>query len=194
MKNIFAILFLSMGLSSAAHAGILVEPYAGYLFGDLKYKTVGGATEYTDNFGGLAYGMRLGYKFMLPWVAMDYTGFSGKGKNGTPGGADYDYSGYSLGGVVGVDLPVMFRFWGGYGFQNNLTRKVTGSSDIKMTGSYTKVGVGFKGFPLISINAEYVMNKFTKMDLGSGSVDVSSIYSTFDANLFMLSVSVPFNL
>lgn len=194
MKKLFGIMAIALGMSSAAHAGLLVEPYLGYMFGDLKYKGVGTSTEYTDTLGGVSYGLRLGYKFMLPWVAVDYTGYGGRGKNGS-GNTDYDYSGSALGGVVGIDLPVMFRFWGGYGFQNNMTKKGTnGGADTKFTGSYTKIGLGFKGFPLVSINAEYIMNKFNKVDVGTGVVNVDSIYSTFDSNLLMLSVSMPFNL
>lgn len=197
MKKLFAIMAIAFGMSSAAQAGIFVEPYLGYLFGDLKWKSIGSSTEYTDNLGGVSYGLRLGYKFLLPWVAVDYTGFSGTGKIGQPGQKDYDYSGYALGGIVGVDLPVLFRFWGGYGFQNNMTKKGTsGGPDSKYTGTYTKLGVGFKGFPLISLNAEYIMNKFNKVDFGAGSgvENVDQHFSTFDANLVLLSVSVPFNL
>lgn len=195
MKKLFGIMAIALGMSSAAHAGLLVEPYLGYMLGDNKWKLSGDTTEYTDSFGGAAYGLRLGYKFMLPWVALDYTGYSGKAKNGIPGGEDYDYSGNTLGAVVGVDLPVMFRFWGGYGFQNNMTKKkYIGGLDFKFTGNYTKLGVGFKGFPLVSINAEYIMNKFDKVDVGAGVANVDSVFSTYDANLLMLSVSMPFNL
>ncbi len=193
MKKLFGIMAIALGMSSAAHAGLLVEPYLGYMFGDHKWKISGTSTEYTDSFGGAAYGLRLGYKFVLPWVALDYTGYSGKAKNGVPGGTDFDYSGSALGAVVGVDLPVMFRFWAGYGFQNNLTKKYSGA-DLKFTGGYTKVGVGFKGFPMVSINAEYIINKYDKVDGGSGVVNVDSAFSTYDANLMMLSVSMPFNL
>lgn len=195
MRKLLGIIAITLGMSSAANAGILVEPYLGYMLGDLKWKVVGTSTEYTDSLGGVAYGLRLGYKFVLPWVALDYTGYGGKAKNGVPGGSDYDYSGSALGGIVGVDLPVMFRFWGGYGLQNNMTQKGTnGNADLKYTGSYTKVGVGFKGFPMVSINAEYIMNKFDKVDGGTGAVNTDTVFSTFDANLLMLSVSMPFNL
>lgn len=198
MKKFLTLFTVLIGMSSAAHAGLLVEPYLGYMFGDLKYKSVGGGqTEYTDNLSGMAYGLRLGYKFVMPWVALDYTGYSGTAKNGVAGGTDYDYSGYALGAIVGVDLPMMFRFWGGYGFQNNLTKKGTnGVPDRKFTGTYTKVGVGFKGFPMVSLNAEYIINRFNKVDFGGGSgfEELSGFYSTFDANLLLLSVSIPFNL
>lgn len=195
MKKLFAMIAMVFGVSSAAHAGILIEPYLGYGFGSLDYKTVGASQEYTDNMSGPGYGLRLGYQFILPWVALDYTGYSGTGKPGAPGEKDYDYSGNSLGAVVGVDLPVMFRFWAGYGFSNNFTQKGTdGAADIKAKGTYTKVGVGWTALPILSINFEYQMNDWKKVDAGAGEVDMKDVFSTFKHNMYLISISAPFDL
>lgn len=195
MKKLFATIAMVFGFSSAAHAGIMIEPYLGYGFGNIDYKAVGGTTEYTDKLSGTGLGLRLGYQFFLPWVALDYTMISGKGKSGVAGADDYDYSGDSLGAVVGVDLPVMFRFWAGYGFTNNFTQKGTGgASDSKLKGTYTKLGVGWTVLPILSINLEYQMNDWKKGDSGAGEANISDSYSTFKHNTTMLSVSAPFDL
>lgn len=198
MKNIFAMIAMTLGLSHAANAGILIEPYLGYQGGDFVYQNTaagGGGAEKTDTASGTGLGLRLGYKFMLPWVALDYGTFSGKFKNGTPGGADYDYSMTNMALVVGVDLPILLRAWAGYGITNNTTLKFA-TGDVKTEGGFTKVGVGFKGLPFVSINAEYIMGTGKKVDygLGSGKEEIDTYYSSYKPNFFLISVSVPWNL
>jgi hypothetical protein len=190
MKNILALFAVIFGISSVSNASLMVEPYLGYEFGKQTNKAVGGSTETTSDSTNPALGLRLGYSFMLPWVALDYTMGSGTIK-ATAG--DTDFSRTSLAAVVGVDLPVLVRAWAGYGFTNDFTLKGSGGlSDTKVKGTYTKVGVGTTMLPFVSINLEYIMHKATKINLaGSGEVDVDTVYSTFDNNTYMLSVSLP---
>ena len=192
MKQLLAALAVMIGLSSAAHAGILIEPYLGYEFGDLKTQTVSslGGVETTDKVSGVGYGLRLGYKFMLPWVALDYTAGSGTVKHDS--GPDDDGTQSSLGAVVGVDLPLI-RAWAGYGFSNELKAK-SSSSTATYKGNYMKAGVGLGFIPLVSVNVEYQINDFKKIDLGSGEVDRSTIFDTMKFDTVMVSVSIPFNL
>ena len=133
----------------------------------------------------------------MPWVALDATMMSGTDKSGIPGdNTSSDYSISTVGAVVGVDLPVLFRAWAGYGIQNNVTMKGTsGNPDIKFQGSYAKVGVGVRAIPLLSVNLEYIMNTYSKVDfgLGTGSEDSSTYYDTLKSNLTVLSISCPFN-
>jgi len=194
MKKIFAIIAMAIGMSSTAHAGILIEPYLGYEMGDLIRKDVGSTTETTDKVSGVSYGMRLGYKFLLPWVALDYSSGTATGKPDS--GTDFDLTKSSLGAVVGVNLPLI-RMWAGYGFSNEATIKGTaGSNNLKLKGNYLKAGVGLGFIPLVSINLEYKINDIKKVDLGAGAgeVDKSTIFDTAKHDTIMLSVSVPFNL
>ncbi|MEZ0392445.1 MAG: outer membrane beta-barrel protein [Pseudobdellovibrionaceae bacterium] len=194
MKRILAIFALIFGMSSAAQAGLLIEPYIGYAFGKATYTFIG-ATEYTDNLSGAGYGLRLGYKFLMPWVALDYTGGSGTAKSGRPGVADSDYTVTSLGGVVGVDLPILLRAWAGYGFSNEVLLKgAAGAADQKFKGTYTKVGVGFTGLPFVSLNAEYQIHDFKKVDVGSGEVDKTDVFDKLTGDQVLVSVSIPFDL
>lgn len=198
MKKIFAMIAITLGMSYAAKAGIMIEPYLGYHGGDTVYQFTtlgGGGPEYTDTASGTGFGLRLGYKFLLPWVALDYATFNGTYKDGVPGNSNYDYSMTNMSVVVGVDLPIMLRAWAGYGFSDKGTLKFT-SSETKTEGTSTKIGLGFKGFPFVSINAEYIMTTPTKLDYGhgSGKEDVDLYYKSLKPNFFLISVSVPWNL
>ncbi len=201
MKKIFAVLAVMIGMSSAAHAGILIEPYLGYETGDFTYKFVGAVdptgTEYKDSLSGVSYGMRLGYKFLLPWIALDYTSGSGTDKVDSKfASSNQDFTRSSLAAVVGVNLPLI-RAWAGYGFSNELTLKgANGANDTKFKGTYLKAGVGLGFIPFVSVNLEYKINDIKKVDLGAGvgEQDKSVVYDSTKNDSIMLSVSVPFNL
>ncbi len=193
MKKIFAVLAMAIGMSSAAHAGILIEPYLGYEMGDVKYQQIGKA-EATDSTSGVSMGLRLGYKFLIPYVALDYTTGTATGK--PDAGSDYDLTKSSLGVVVGASLPLI-RAWAGYGFTNDITMKgVGGLPDTKFKGGYMKAGVGLGILPLVDINLEYKINDLKKVDLGygAGEQDKSEVFESNKYDTIMLSVSLPFNL
>jgi opacity protein-like surface antigen len=199
MKKLFAVLAMAIGMSSAAHAGILIEPYLGYETGDSMFKYVPSVdpsgTEFTDSITGASYGMRLGYQFMIPWVALDYsagtqTAKADKGRDG------YDLTKSSLGAVVGVSLPLV-RAWAGYGFSNEMTKKGTaGNPDNKFKGTYLKAGVGLGILPLLELNLEYKINDLKKVDFGAGAgeQDKSDVFDSTKYDTIMFSISVPFNL
>lgn len=192
MKKILALLAFAVGFSLSAQAGIMIEPYLGYETGDVKTKLKTGDTrEYTDTTAGSALGLRLGYKFLLPWAALDYTMGTGTYKDESSN-VSPDYSKTSMGAVVGVDLPII-RAWAGYGFSNEATIKYTGG-DVKLKGTYTKVGVGFTPLPLASLNVEYKINTYTKWETGGASFTVNDYYDTYSHNTIIASVSIPFNL
>jgi hypothetical protein len=179
----------------------MIEPYLGYQTGETANDPVGASPEVTDTSSGMGLGLRLGYKFILPWVALDVTQATGKYKDGTPGNTiENDTSTTQLGLVAGVDLPFLFRFWAGYGLQNDITIKANTSAnanavDSKFYGSYVKGGIGFGIIPMLSINVEYVMSTYQKLDLGAGAgkENVDKYYTTLNNNTVMIGVSAPFN-
>jgi hypothetical protein len=193
------LLLASLFLGFTAHAGVMLEPYVGYSTGDVKFKAVAaGSREYADTTANLAFGARVGYKFMIPWVAVDYTSESGKATadKKLAGNTDYDYSKTGIGAVVGADIPMGLRVWGGYGFSDSFTDKGTsGAADIKYTGTYTKGGLGFKFIPKLSVNAEYVIHTYTKAknSITGAITDVKSSYSTFNHDTIMVTISAPFS-
>jgi len=194
MKKIFALLTIVFGFSTAAQAGLLIEPYLGYYYGTTISRGVTSSIDVTDTSTGLGYGLRLGYKFMVPWVAIDYSASSGTNETDyPPGTANVDYAWTGIGVSVGADLPLGLRIFGGYGFTDKAVLKYT-SGDDTLTGSYTKVGLGFRLIPMLSLNAEYIMHSYTKYDNGTTKVDLDTVYSSFSSNAVLVSISAPLNL
>jgi hypothetical protein len=201
MTKLLTVLVLALGVSSAAHAGILIEPYLGYHSGAMGRDPIGAEPEYKDTISGAAFGARLGYKFLGPWAALDVTQGTGTWKDGTPGGStELDYSFNQLGLTAGLDIPFLVRFWAGYGLQSNGKLKgKAGTSfpnDITVEGSYTKAGIGLGMIPFVSINLEYIMNTYKKVDLGDGGgkVEADTAFTTLKNDTIMFSVSLPINL
>lgn len=193
MKKIFATIAILCGISSAAQAGLMIEPYIGYEMGDITLDPVSGS-ESTFSNSGVGYGLRLGYQMLVPFLALDYRVSSGTSKPNV--GTDQDYTSSSLGAVVGVDLPLI-RAWAGYGFSNEATLKgLGGDADTKYKGTYTKAGIGLGFLPIVSINAEYIMNNFSKVNFGEGAGDESrsTYYDSIKNNMVFISVSAPFDL
>lgn len=183
-------------ISTTAQAGLMLEPYLGYQTTavDAKFKTLdldaGGANQ------GVGFGLRAGYSLIMAWFALDYMMVpNGKFK---PANelvmSEADYSRSDLWLTAGIDLPVLLRFWGGYGLMNTATFKDS-SGDSKLTGgSHMKFGLGFTGLPLVSLNLEYLMHEHKKIDAGGTETSTSDIYKTFKESGMLLSVSVPFDL
>jgi hypothetical protein len=137
-------------------------------------------------------GLRLGYKFMLPWVALDYRLSSGEEVTDSTTLQKIKAEQTQLGVTAGVDLPLI-RLFAGYGFDNKYTFKPT-SGDVVFKGSYTKVGAGMSILPFVKLNLEYIMNTYSKISTGGVEFDRSALYNKFEHNTVFLSVSAPFNL
>ena len=178
MKKALTILLLTVCLGGFAHAGILIEPNVGYDFGDAKRTTLLGVSG-TESISGVSYGLRLGYKFLVPWVALDYSMSDQKNED------NESYKKTALGAVIGADLPIGIRIFGGYGFDEKFDNE-----GAELAGTYTKVGLGMKLVPMIAFNVEYIMHKLEKVD----DVDVDTLFSKAEYNSIYLSLSIPFNL
>jgi hypothetical protein len=169
----------SLFIANSAQAGLLLEPYLGYTYG--QYDAGGGAKWDTNN---PVLGARVGYQAVVFMAGVDYSMvMSGKAK-GKDGQSDFDFDASQLFAFAGADLPLI-RAWAGYGVQNELKSKGAGAA--KLTGSALKVGLGFEPLPIISVNAEYIMSKFDKADGTSFSPEGKN-------DVFLLSVSAPFDL
>lgn len=194
MNKILVTLAVLFGVASA-QAGILIEPYLGYESSAFKYANASSPSlEYTDKITGTGVGLRLGYKFLIPWVALDYSMTTGKAKAGSPTDVDYDASQTGIGAVIGADLPLI-RGWAGYGFSNDFVRKATSTTvETKLKGTYTKVGVGFKIIPFLSLNLEYKMNNVDKIEANGVTMNKSAMFASQTNNALFFSVSAPFNL
>lgn len=176
MKKLFVVCALVMGFGSVSHAGLLLEPYLGYETGTVK-----------DNNDGKMDGTQLGLRAawrapVMFWAGLDYTmGVSAKFKPDASGVPDSDAKRSTLYAVVGVDLPILLRGWVGYGFMNEIKLD---DYDTKLEGKSTKVGVGFTGLPFVSLNLEYLMETFDKVNGNSLSPESKN-------NSLVVSVSLP---
>src|SRR5689334_16492801 len=110
MKNVLKLvaMVLVLGLTTKAHAGLMVEPYLAYeLSSEMKLDSTvlgdsGGKTSGPD------FGLRLGYKLpVMVWVGLDYSLMSDGTYKGNGSDAKIDRSNLYL--DVGVDLPVLAR-------------------------------------------------------------------------------------
>ena len=198
MKHLIAAIVATL-ISANAMAGILIEPYLGYESGAMP------ATANADNFDGLdasgktsgsVAGMRLGFTFaFMLWLALDASNENG----------NFKYSGLSTIGedskfdrstswlTVGFDFPILFRAWAGVGSVSRMNFK--SDSDITLNGGSTKVGLGFTGLPFLSVNLEYIMNTYDKIntkDTKDGKV--KDVFSDLKDNHVVLSVSLPLDI
>jgi hypothetical protein len=173
MKKLLLVLALGLGFTSTSHAALMVEPYIGYEMGSGSI----GSTDFKVT--GTDLGLRLGYHTgLMFWGALDYT--MGTGTLDPDTGPNQDAKRSSLGAVIGVDLPILFRVWAGYGF----TDDVKMDSDT-MKGKYTKLGVGFTALPFVSLNLEVISDKWDDSANG-GDPDAKN-------TSYLLSVSLPLN-
>ena len=171
MKKLLLVLALGLGFTSTSHADLLVEPYIGYEVGSGST----GSNDFKQT--GTDLGLRLGYASpVMFWAALDYTMGSGTWDPDT--GSNSDLKRTTLAGVLGVDLPILFRAWVGYGFTNEF--KLDSNT---WKGKSTKFGVGFTGLPFVSVNLEIINDTFDDSSSGSDPDAKNTSY--------LLSVSLP---
>ncbi len=175
MKHLLSVItaFFVLGATNA-QAGLLIEPYAGYHTGDFKF----GSTKY--DFGGAAYGGRLGYSRLGLQLGADY--MAGKWT------IDVDPSDFkgdinNLGAFIGYSFPILVRVYATYFFNSSIK-----DSNTKYEGNTTRLGVGFSPLPFVDINLEYMTGTYDKVDGQS----ISGTKPKFD--VYGVSLSVPFDL
>ncbi|MFN7824224.1 MAG: outer membrane beta-barrel protein [Pseudobdellovibrionaceae bacterium] len=188
MKQVFALVFAFL-MSASAHAGFMIEPYLGYRSGNLENTDLSNVSK-KDKYTSPVLGARVGWSFLGLWTGLDYEmGVGGKSKPETGASRDVDTSIAYL--TVGFNFPVMFRAWVGYGVMADLDADQSGSKSTLTDGAPLKVGFGYTGLPLVSINFEYLTWEPETIESGGSSIKVSDSYSKYEFNAMMLSVSIP---
>lgn len=169
MKKNVLILGLVAFFSLSARAGLLVDPYIGY--GSYGTTADLADAEFSGK-GFTALGSRLGYSFLLVSAGIDYemdTFSDGKRTN--------------MSAFVGVDLPILLRFWAEYTFNSDLQFDDLNSNiDIAFKNGQS-FGIGFTGLPFLSINLEIETAKYA-LEASGGDIDL-------DWASYLLSVSFP---
>lgn len=176
MKLCLQGLFLSaVFFISSANAGLLIEPYAGV--GQTKTTLDFAGADDGDNSGTLM-GARLGYSFLLLSAGIDYA------INTTKDASDENATITNMSAFVGVDLPILFRFWGEYFINSDIDSDSTGV-DFAFKDGYS-IGVGFTGLPFVSLNVEVEALNY--------DAEISGVDYDFSAASTMFSVSLPIDL
>lgn len=151
-----------------AHSGLLIEPYVGY--GSIA-TTTDVPSDDNETETGAFVGGRLGYSFLLVSAGVDYnTGSAG----------DYDRT--STSAFVGVDLPILLRFYGKYTISSDLENS-DNDFEYDFKSGYA-VGVGFTGLPFVSLNLEAGAEKYEVEIAGTDyDVDAANILATISLPL-----------
>ena len=183
MKTFLMVLsatFIFLGINQEAKAGLLLEPYLGYVSGTQKQTS-------KANYTGSEVGARVGYSFF-----------------GFAFGADYQMGNYTddsspkdtitqgdFGAFVAFKFPVLFRVYATYVPSSELKLKYSGGSSTLKDGTATKIGVGFTGLPFININLEMITAEYGKASTSGVSSTLSPKSKTSG---YALSISAPFDL
>ena len=181
MKKL-ALISLILLVARVSFAGAFVEPYLGYETGTMKGTYAAGGT-FDSTIKGEALGIRLGYKFLIPWIAFDAKYFVGSDDSNPSN----DITRTDLGITVGLGSLPIVRPYVGYNFSTKEKYK-SSLSNATLNGDSFKVGVGFKILPLVDVNLDY--NKFTFKD--SSGTDINQVFSDYKRESYMLSVSYTF--
>ena len=182
MKLLTIVLVL---FSFNASAGFLIEPYAGIGSFATTNGALSDAAELVEDDiedgelsaeSSTVFGGRIGYSFLLLSAGIDYEmdTFADGTRNTT-----------SL--FVGVDLPILLRFWAEYGLSSTYATTDEDLEDFDVTydGGYS-VGIGFTGLPFVSLNLEVENATYNFKD---GDVEFDSEWASY-----LFSVSFPINL
>ncbi|WP_413289863.1 hypothetical protein [Bdellovibrio sp. HCB337] len=176
----------------SAHAGFLLEPGLTYEKADNTIAWPSPLTTSTGSSSGLGFNLKAGWSFGLLYLALDAGMSSPTFKNSA---VDYDASASSTlyAGILGVDLPLGFRVWGGYVFDGSLDPKASNGYDVvfKKANGY-KLGAGFK-LIFVSFNFEYMDLQYTDSSIEtlagvSTNIDLDD---NFKNKVYLFSVSVP---
>ena len=201
IKKLCLIFFLS--LSSQSFAMIYVEPIIGYRLGSTSQDTTNTATNLMVNISGtskgIIFGGRAGVKLLTFAGGIDYMLGTNSGSNAQISGTEGDHN-FSQMGLFAKFAPPLFpfSFWVGYNLSSTLTIE-SSSGDNKFEGSGFKLGLGFTTIPFLSINAEYSMNTYNKLNstefpFNVTSSGVTTKYDDLLVNSLIISLSVPWSL
>lgn len=162
-------------LSSAANAGILLDPYVGYIISGNSNS--GSGSKVTGN----DLGVRLGYSNLGFGIGADVT-FAGT--------YNYDASGTTTSGkplhtgaFVSFALPILLR-----GYATYFVNTKVSDSNTAVTGKGTKLGVQYTGLPIVAIGVEVFTTNYSEIEILGNKVSTSGTETQT-----RLAISAPFN-
>lgn len=165
-------------ISFSAWGSILFEPYFGLsISGELEESS-------TDaQFYGPSYGLKFGAQYMGLFGGFDYRlgTFSVDASEAGTTLEDETLDAEIYYGFIGYEFPAFFKVWAGLGVGGKAQAPGLDFSE----GSGSLLGLGYKGFPLVSINIEYMTFKYDEVDPGDES--------DLEGQNILASISVPIN-
>ena len=175
-KFLAILIFIAYG---SAQAGLLLEPFVGYVSGSQKQTT-------TANFTGTIYGARAGFSFLRFAVGADYTGGNFT-DDSTP---KFTLTSGDVGGFVSYKFPILFRIYGAYVPSAKLKGSSSISSFTLQKATAMKLGLGYTGLPFVNINIEYLSSSYEEI-VSSGITTPLSPKSTSTA--YGVTLSAPYD-
>ncbi len=190
MKNLFLFSVMTLLLTGFSHAGILIEPLAGYNVSS-KFDDEGGGR-------GFAYGGRVGFQAAGFQLGVDYLKSTFTG--GDMEEVKNDVETNELGAFVGYRFLFPLRVYAGYIISANSNdieiEQDDGTVDTMklLKGSGAKFGMSFILFPYVSLNLEMRNTKFKEADLYDESSDTKFTGEKIDlkTSAYLVSLSIPF--
>ena len=161
LKLLIAVIAASFSLSS--FAGLLIDPYIGAGTHKTTFDLNTDVDDSSDNLSTV--GSRVGLSFLLLSAGIDYEMQKVDGDAVT-----------NMSVFVGVDLPVLLRFWGEYFLSSDVE-----DADYEFKNGYA-VGVGFTGLPFVSLNLE-LQNINYELDESPLKGDVAAAATVFSVSL-----------
>ena len=185
--RILFLLFISFNIS----AGLVVEPYAGFIFG--KFESTISNEDYKYNTTGITFGSRVGYSVLYFVAGMDlsFGSMDATVSSGPIGTTSEEYDTSSFGLYAGVNFPILMRGWVTYYLNSSYENR----AKEELNGSGFGIGLGFTPLPLLSLNIETKFIKVNEIDSNSGTIKLPNSNRAEDSiNEILLSVSLPFEL
>jgi len=165
---------MAMSITTSAFADLLADPYVGYG----RYATSSSLSSTTESGAGITtVGARVGYVFTLASAGLDIQ------MDSLDGGTRMNTAAFA-----GIDMPILLRAWGKYIVNSKFENDDLGNAgyDLSFQSGYA-VGLGYTGFPLLSLNFE-IENSSYKYEHAT----LTDLYVDWVSYLF--SVSFPLDL
>jgi hypothetical protein len=195
MKKLFLFAALFLGVS-AAHAGLLIEPYLGTtVASDATFDTVS-PPDFNSKQTSSVLGARLGVKYLGFWVAANHSIISGKMDPDDATLATQDFVGNYTSVDVGYDFPIKLRVFAGYGFNNALLLKgdSTTPSQLYSGTSMTRIGFSYTIAFFFSLNFEIIKPTYNKYTVSGVESDIDTVFNKINHEMTNVTISFPFSL
>jgi hypothetical protein len=199
MKNFILSFALLAMFSSAASAGIHLEPYVGYAKGSEGNHTPTTTDANAADYTGIGFGARVGISYLglLAGATYDSQGLTSSDDD-TPT-LEIDFKGTNMGVFVGYEFPLGLRLWGTYYASASFEFDgITGANGSALVGDAYKgtgigLGVGMSVIPMVmAINLEYKSFSYDEYDDAQTGITTSLTGNAEASSSYLvLSVSAP---